>query len=1080
MKRYLVAFLCASLIFLSLAPQASAAPTAVRFIVGHADCGGSATIEFKINGTSLVAGAYDLPQGCYCNTSPLVVTLNDATTLDLLESRGCNLIGATVNSGGNLALGYIRAEIDWSDSGTETICVFDFIATGGAADRDVCNGYAYPPAPDYTNELPDIDDDGIPDCSDPDIDGDGVPNAVDNCPIIPNPGQEDSNGNGVGNACEPQAICVPWQPSNPSIPHSTYSGAQVTLKGIARNGGTEYRWDFGDGVSTGWTAITNPYNLGVKHTYTGAVGQLRIATLYVRAGSSEAQDTYPIIIRESANLGIPAHLDVRIDMAIDEGLWYLHTNMIRNAYGAGAPGYGQSYGYWPEPYYGVPVAAVGTSVDAFQLHGSRVNGDYDADPYVETVQRGLNYLLYNSRTVNISSQQYGDPDTNGNGIGIYIGDSGTYVAGICMVALASSGAPNRVASVGVDGVHGRTYAAIVQDGVDFFAFGQTDGVNYDRGGWRYGPNGGADMSTTQWPPLAMLAAEQNMGSTVPQFVRDELIHFLDNTQSTSNNDDNGGFGYTTIDMWNNITKTAAGIICHEFLGTPLTNAKVQSALGFIYRHWNDNGTSWDHTQLLGNSYGMYGLMKACRIPEPDILKITEYDYNASPPAQTANKFDWYYTPTGQTVQQGMATYCVNTQQGDGSWDDTVGSNPVRDAFCTGWRILVLLPGVVVIPPFAQICECGENEYNVNESIPLDGTCSYHKDPKRNIVLYQWDLDNDGLFDDATGSKVTIAGGLPAGHHPVTLRVTDDNPANLGGPQTGTHTCEIFVHPPCLDPRADADGPYLGFVGTAVTLNASGTVDPDSSNLTYEWDLDNDGAFDDATGKIVQHTWDAPYTGVIGLKVTDDGCFPPASPAHWTGSDVTFTTVEIGNHAPICDPGGPYTAPPNATITLDGSGSHDIDPGDSIVSYAWDLDNDGDFDDSYVQKPPVLVGAIPGTLYVVCLKVTDTFGATNIACTTVTVGSCVQDLAARPKDGKIQLTWSAQSGADSYNVYRGTVAHGPYTKIASNVVTTYCTYLDAGVVNGTTYYYVVRPVAGGNEVCQSNEASATATTRVRTR
>jgi hypothetical protein len=256
------------------------------------------------------------------------------------------------------------------------------------------------------------------------------------------------------------------------------------------------------------------------------------------------------------------------------------------------------------------------------------------------------------------------------------------------------------------------------------------------------------------------------------------------------------------------------------------------------------------------------------------------------------------------------------------------------------------------------------------------------------------------------------------------------------------------------------------------------VDPDSSNLTYEWDLDNDGQFDDATGRTVQHTWNGPYTGVIALKVTDDGCPPEHSREFWKGWDVTFTTVEVGNHAPICDPDGPYAAPPNATITLDGSGSHDIDPGDSIVRYEWDLDNDGSFDDSTAVRPSVVVGPIPGTLYVVCLRVTDTFGATNIACTTVTVVSCVQDLAARPKDGKIQLTWSAQNGVGSYNVYRGTVAHGPYTQIASNVVTTYCVYVDASVVNGTTYYYVVRPVSGGNEICQSNEASARATTRIR--
>lgn len=72
--------------------------------------------------------------------------------------------------------------------------------------------------------------------------------------------------------------------------------------------------------------------------------------------------------------------------------------------------------------------------------------------------------------------------------------------------------------------------------------------------------------------------------------------------------------------------------------------------------------------------------------------------------------------------------------------------------------------------------------------------------------------------------------------------------------------------------------------------------------------------------------------------------------------------------------------------------------------------------------------------------------------------------------KVDLNWTAVSGATSYNVKRSTTAGGPYTPIATNVTGT--TYTDTAVINGTTYYYIVTAVNAVGESANSNEASAT--------
>ena len=46
--------------------------------------------------------------------------------------------------------------------------------------------------------------------------------------------------------------------------------------------------------------------------------------------------------------------------------------------------------------------------------------------------------------------------------------------------------------------------------------------------------------------------------------------------------------------------------------------------------------------------------------------------------------------------------------------------------------------------------------------------------------------------------------------------------------------------PTAPPVADAGGPYTIAEGDSLALDGSGSFDPDTDPLTYDWDLDNDG------------------------------------------------------------------------------------------------------------------------------------------------------------------------------------------------------------------------------------------------
>jgi fibronectin type 3 domain-containing protein len=70
---------------------------------------------------------------------------------------------------------------------------------------------------------------------------------------------------------------------------------------------------------------------------------------------------------------------------------------------------------------------------------------------------------------------------------------------------------------------------------------------------------------------------------------------------------------------------------------------------------------------------------------------------------------------------------------------------------------------------------------------------------------------------------------------------------------------------------------------------------------------------------------------------------------------------------------------------------------------------------------------------------------------------------------VNLTWTTSEGATAYRIRRGTVSGGPYSTIATVTATN---WLNTGLTNGTTYYYVVAGTNVLGDGPNSVQASAT--------
>lgn len=279
------------------------------------------------------------------------------------------------------------------------------------------------------------------------------------------------------------------------------------------------------------------------------------------------------------------------------------------------------------------------------------------------------------------------------------------------------------------------------------------------------------------------------------------------------------------------------------------------------------------------------------------------------------------------------------------------------------------------------------------------------DPDGEIQSFEWDLDNDGEFDDATGETAEYTFD-EVGTYKVSLRVTESD----GSQPTEEKTIEVIasLNPvPVIEVEGLEAGTNTLYIGTNYTFSGASSTAPAGNIKSYEWDF-GDGS-QKKTTRVATHAYDTVGNYEAVLQVTDTtGRVGEATMRIEVKPAPKSPVPEVETNPEAVD--GKISASIPIEVEFDASKSSD--PDDDLVEFQWDFENDGTVDSH--EKTTSHTYDEVGT-FEALLTLID--GAGNKTQWKVTIEAKIPGftakLAALETDGEVPLTVQFDASGSSY-------------------------------------------------------------------